>query len=57
MYGALLGVFIIVVLCSIGIATIMTKYPFLLIILKYLGGSNLICRFADQKVNEFALFI
>lgn len=42
MYGELLGVFIIVLLCSIGIATIMTKYPFLLVALKYLGGSYLI---------------
>ncbi len=41
MYGELLGVSIIVIACAIGVATIMTKYPFLLIALKYLGGAYL----------------
>ena len=42
MYGELLGVALVSSLSAIGVATIMVKYPFIFLILKYAGGAYLI---------------
>ena len=42
MYGELLGVALVSSLSAIGVATIMLKYPFIFLILKYAGGAYLI---------------
>lgn len=42
MYGELLGVGLVASLSAIGVATIMLKYPYVFLILKYCGGAYLV---------------